>query len=424
MQVVTSLREKFFLIGVFLRESEREEALLSLNELKQLVYSADSEVVAKELVSLRHYDPALFLTRGKAEQLALQARFSEATGVIFDNELAPAQQRNLEDLFQLKIIDRTTLILDIFARHAHSHEGKIQVELAQLNYLLPRLRGSGSQLSRLAGGIGTRGPGETKLETDRRKIKNRIYQLNKELNRLRQYRTTQRKQRLRSGLPLIAIIGYTNTGKSSLLNLLAHADVLVEDKLFATLDPTVRRVFLSDGTEVLMSDTVGFIKKLPTTVVAAFRATLEETNYAHLLLQVVDASQPNPEREISATQQILSELKLLHKPMITIFNKIDLVEDRLLIKPLIERYYPAVAISVKTGEGIESLQSLIIQQLQEIFKSVLLYIPYTEADKFYQLLPPKDHNFSIDYLNDCLKVQARLTQEELHRLPSHWLSNK
>lgn len=398
MQNNTSPAEKFFLIGVIRRERERREESLSLDELEQLVYSAGGKVVGKEMVSLRHFNPAFFLTRGKAEEISHQTQLSEATGVVFDNELSSAQLRNLENLFQLKIIDRTTLILDIFARHAHSREGKLQVELAQLNYLLPRLRGRGTELSRLAGGIGTRGPGETKLETDRRKIKARIQQLKKELNRVRQYRYIQRKKRTASGLPLIAIIGYTNTGKSTLLNYLANANVLVEDKLFATLDTTVRRVYLLDGTAVLMSDTVGFIKKLPTTLIAAFRATLEETEYAQILLQLVDASQPEPERQIAATIQVLTELALQHKPMITVFNKMDLVEDRLLIKRISEHYQPAVCISAKTGEGIEKLYSTILDLLKESFQLVAPDLPAAETKKLPQLLPQKEPDLSIELL--------------------------
>jgi len=403
------------------RESDRKEEELSLAELEQLVYSAGGSVVGKELVFLRHFNPAYLLTKGKAEQFTQQLRALDTTGVVFNNELTPAQLRNLEEMFGLKVIDRTTLILDIFARNAHTREGKLQVELAQLNYLLPRLRGRGIELSRLAGGIGTRGPGETKLETDRRKIKERIHILKRAINRIRSYRETQRKKRLISGLPLVAIIGYTNTGKSTLLNRLTHSDALVEDKLFATLDTTVRRLVLPNGIEVLFSDTVGFINKLPTTLVAAFRATLEETNYAHLLLQVVDASQPRPERQIESTTELLAELHLLDKPMIIAFNKIDLVNDRVLLNRLIERYQPAVAISARTGEGIPEMIELIYHRLNEVFKLVTLEIPYAESAKLHHLLPQRGRNVSVEYLPDCIKAQAHLFKEDLERIPTHWL---
>lgn len=419
----TSSTERFFLIGVVTFGNDRKEEEFSLAELEQLVYSAGGVVVGKELVTLRHFTPAYLLTKGKAEQFTQQLRALEATGVVFNNELSPAQLRNLEEMFSLKVIDRTTLILDIFARNAHTREGKLQVELAQLSYLLPRLRGRGAELSRLAGGIGTRGPGETKLETDRRKIKERIHALKKAINRVRSYRETQRKKRLTTGLPLVAIIGYTNTGKSTLLNRLTHADALVEDKLFATLDTTVRRLMLQNGIEVLISDTVGFINKLPTTLIAAFRATLEETTYAHLLLHVVDASQPRPERQIESTTEILSELHLNEKPMIIVFNKVDLVKDRVLLNRLIERYQPAIAISARTGEGINELMSLISAKISEIFRLVTLEIPYDESARLHRVLPQKGHNISLEYLPDCIKAHVRLFKEDLQQIPSHWLKH-
>lgn len=416
--------ETFFLIGIIEKESDREEEETSLRELEQLVYTAKASVVDKEIAYLRRFDPAYLITRGKAEMFSRQIHNLNVTGVIFNRELSPAQMRNLEDLFECKIIDRTTLILDIFARRAHTREGKLQVEWAQLIYRLPRLRGHGTSLSRLAGGIGTRGPGESKLETDRRKIRERLHHLEREIERIRLYRTTQRKRRLSSGLPMVAIIGYTNAGKSTLLNHLAHADITVEDKLFATLDPTVRKVVLPNGMETLMSDTVGFIKKLPTQLVAAFRATLEETEYAHLLLQVVDAAYRKPEREISATFDILKELEISDKPMITVFNKVDLVEDRVVLNALSQRYSPAVAISATTGEGLDHLQKMISDLLAGIFHLVTLKVPYRHSRTLHRFLSDHSNNVHIEYLPDCVKVQTSVSLDVLNQLPDEWIIEK
>lgn len=414
--------ERFLVVGIYFRESEQEEEKISLHELEELTHTIDAEVTATELVFIRRIDAGHFITKGKAEQLAVQRQYTGATGVIIDAELSPAQQRNLEGLFECKVIDRTALILDIFAQHAHTREGKHQVELAQLNYILPRLRGRGTELSRLAGGIGTRGPGETKLETDRRKIKDRIHHLKSEISKIIQHRETQRKRRLEAGIPLISIIGYTNAGKSTLMNCLSHANVLVEDKLFATLDTTIRKIVLPGGIESLLSDTVGFIKKLPTTLVAAFRATLEEINYAHLLLHVVDISQPRPEREIDATTDILKELGADKKPLITVFNKSDLVKEHVLAHQLTQKYQPSVSISAQQGDRIDVLQHMMAQHISEIFRLVTLQIPYPEISRLHRILPSERYNLSIEYLPEYITVQARLTQQDTERLPKEWIA--
>ena len=413
--------ERFLLVGVYFRRSDLEEEKISLHELEELTHTSDAEVSASELIFSRHIDPSCFITRGKAEQLALQRQYTGATGVILDVDLSPAQQRNLENLFECKVIDRTALILDIFAQHAHTREGKLQVELAQLNYILPRLRGRGAELSRLAGGIGTRGPGETKLETDRRRIKDRIHHLKGEINRIIKNRQTQRKRRLDAGIPLISIIGYTNAGKSTLMNRLSHADVYVENKLFATLDTTIRKIVLAGGIDSLVSDTVGFIKKLPTILVAAFRATLEEINFAHLLLHVVDISQPRPEREIDATMNILQELGAGKKPLITVFNKFDLVEDHVLAHQLVQQYQPSAAISALRGDGIEDLQQMMAHHISDIFRLINLHVPYSEISRLHQVLPSEHYNLSMEYLPEYIKVQARLTHQDTERLPPEWI---
>jgi GTP-binding protein HflX len=413
--------ERFIVVGVCHNNDGKEEEEYSLAELSRLVESAGGVVIASEIVVPRQIDPASYLTRGKAEQLAVQANALHADGVVFDFELAPAQQRNLEDIIECRILDRTTIILDIFARRASTREGKLQVELAQLNYLAPRLRGKGTMLSRLAGGIGTRGPGESKLETDRRKIRDRIHHLKQDIERVRRHRATQRKKRLKAGVPLIALTGYTNAGKSTLLNRLAHSDAVVADQLFATLDPMVRHIKLADGFEALVSDTVGFIKRLPTTLIVAFRATLEEASFAHLILHVVDVSSSRPEREIESTLEILEELKLDEKPRITVLNKSDIAYDRLVMNAMLQRYAPAVAISAVTGEGIEELQQIISIKLKDIFKIVEFQVPYPEISQLHKLFPADHYNITLDYKPNHVVVSAPLPPEDVTRLPEHWL---
>lgn len=291
---------------------------------------------------------------GKAEEIRALADDLDIDLVIFDDDLFASQQRNLEDIFERKVLDRTALILDIFAQRAHSSEGKLQVELAQLNYLLPRLTGKGVELSRLGGGIGTRGPGETKLEVDRRRIRHRIQHLRKELKHIAQNRNIQHQRRQKTGIFRISLVGYTNAGKSTLLNLLTKAHAFVENKLFATLDSTTRRLFLSHNQIVLLSDTVGFIHKLPHQLIAAFRSTLEELRQADLLLHLIDAVHPLMREQMAAVGQVLEELGITEKPMILVFNKIDLLSEEEL-KGLKKHFSDSLFISALTGEGTESL---------------------------------------------------------------------
>ena len=300
----------------------------SLEELAQLAKTAGTQVAGRLIQKLDHPHGLTYLGKGKLDDLILKRQSANWDVVIFDDELSPRQQNALEEALKIKIIDRVALILDIFARHARTHEGKLQVELAQHQYLLPRLAGQWSHLERLGGGIGTRGPGESQLETDKRLIRNKISKLKKELGEVRKHRTLYRDKRRRSGIPIVALVGYTNTGKSTLLNALSQANVLTENKLFATLDPTTKRLTLPNMSTVLLTDTVGFIRKLPPTLVEAFRATLEELSEATVLLHVVDLTSHNAAEQSQVVEVILSDLGLENKPRMTALNKIDLLLDK------------------------------------------------------------------------------------------------
>ena len=296
-----------------------------MDELAQLAGTAGADVVGKVVQRLPKPSKTHYLGRGKLDELLSLKDSANYNVVIFDDELSPLQQRNLEDALQVKIIDRVALILDIFTKRARTREGQLQVELAQHQYLLPRLAGQWSHLERLGGGIGTRGPGESQLETDRRLIHQKIHRLKTQIEEVRKHRMLYRQQRRKSGIPIVAIVGYTNAGKSSLLNALSRAEVFVEDKLFATLDPTTRRLTLPDKSAVLIADTVGFIRKLPPTIVTAFRATLEELSEANILLHVVDLTSHNAPEQCQTVEDILADLNLMDKPRITALNKIDLL---------------------------------------------------------------------------------------------------
>ncbi len=321
----TQTEEQAFLVGVESRVSNRNwSAADSLQELSCLVRTADANVVGMFTQKLDAPSPTYYIGKGKIAELISLKEQTQYTTVIFDDELSPRQQRNLEELLQVKVIDRTALILDIFAKQARTHEGQLQVELAQHQYLLPRLVGQWSHLERLGGGIGTRGPGESQLETDRRLIHKRINRLQHELEEVRQHRALYRRQRKKKGMPIVALVGYTNAGKSTLFNALSQAGVVVEDKLFTTLDPVTRRLTLPNGQQFLMTDTVGFIQKLPPSIIASFRATLEELGEAALLLHVVDITHRNAANQCRTVEKILGELNLGGKTKITVFNKLDL----------------------------------------------------------------------------------------------------
>ena len=364
-----------------------EDAEWSLDELEALADTAGAEAVERMLQRRDTPDPATYLGKGKAKEVIDVAAALQADMVIFDDELTPAQGRNLEEVAGnnplaekgLKIIDRTGLILDIFAQHARSAEGKLQVELAQLNYGLPRLRGWGDVLSRLGGGIGTRGPGETALESERRAILRRIQRVKKDLEELTRTRRLKRKQRKRTAVPVIALVGYTNAGKSTLLRRLTDASVLIEDRLFSTLDPTTRRLELGNGRVVLLTDTVGFVRKLPHQLVEAFRSTLEEVHEATVLLHVVDASGVEPQRQIDAVHTVLKEIEAADKPTIIALNKTDRVEPDTL-EILRGRFPDAIFCSAVKGDGIDAVVAAIDRELARIKVEVTVNIPFDRGE--------------------------------------------
>ncbi len=368
--------EKAVLVGVGRGYEESD-----LDELAALADSAGAEPVARLLQSRQDPNPATFVGRGKLEEIHREVQRSGAQAVFFDQELTPGQLRNLEERLKVKVIDRTALILDIFALHARSREGKIQVELAQLNYLLPRLRGWGEAMSRSGGGIGTRmGGGETKLETDRQHIRRRITKLRKDLKGLARTRDVKRSQRERSGVPQIAIAGYTNAGKSTLLNALTGSDVVVANQLFATLDPTVRRIELPSGRAATISDTVGFVSKLPHDLVEAFRSTLEEVSRAALIVHVADASSPDVVQQVAAVRGVLADIGAGRIAEVMALNKIDLVPEREHARILARLDGDAVATSAVTGDGLEDLMDLVERSLPRFPMDVALLVPYGRED--------------------------------------------
>lgn len=355
--------EKAFLIGIKNPKETIKDAESSLEELERLTETAGATVYKKEIISLREINPAILIGKGKLEEI--KNKLDESDLVIIDAELTPIQQRNLESAFDIKLVDRTGLILDIFATRAKSIEGKLQVELAQLNYLLPRLKGKGFVLSRLGGGIGTRGPGETKLEVDRRKIRDRISVLKEKLNKIERVRKERRGLRSKRNVPVVALIGYTNAGKSTLLNSLTESSVLSEDKLFATLDPTTRKLRFPEGREILFTDTVGFIKKLPVLLIEAFKSTLEEAINSDLLIHLVDISHKDWETQYKEVKKVLKEIGA-EKPTILAFNKIDSVTDQDLNFLRLENFeeISKVFISAKKRIGLD----ILIKEVRNFFE--------------------------------------------------------
>lgn len=407
-------KEKAILVGLQLPYQDEDFTYQSLKELARLAETAGVEVVDEVLQKRPRPDAAYYIGKGKAEELNLLRQIKEANVVIFDNELSPAQLRNLEFVSGTKIIDRTALILDIFAQRARTMEGKLQVELAQLNYLLPRLIGMGQVLSRLGGGIGTRGPGETKLEMDRRRIRKRISDLTRNLAEVRKNRNLQRKSRKSIPLPTVALVGYTNAGKSSLLNSLTEADVLAEDKLFATLDPTTRKLEMPNNNEILLTDTVGFINKLPHHLVAAFRATLEELVEADILIHVVDASHPAMDSQMDAVNRVLAELGVVEKPTVTAFNKVDLLPKQVQ-NLLLKKYDRSVAVSAKENTGFNDLKAAILDLLPAKRRQVLLAVPYGQSN-LVALVHEKGKVISEEYGSDAVIISAWLDEAVFNRV--------
>ena len=377
--------ERVVLAGVW-TEGSAEDAENSLRELAALAETAGSEVLDGVIQRRATPDPATFLGKGKAQELAEIVALSGADTVVVDSELAPSQRRALEDVVRVKVIDRTALILDIFAQHASSREGRAQVELAQLEYLLPRLRGWGESMSRQAGGraaagegIGSRGPGETKIELDRRRIRTRMAKLRRDIAGMKPAREAKRANRRRNRVPSVAIAGYTNAGKSSLLNRLTHAGVLVENALFATLDPTVRKAMTPDGIGYTLSDTVGFVRNLPTQLVEAFRSTLEEVADADVILHVVDGSHPDPEGQIAAVRSVFAEVDAHRIPEIIVLNKAD-AADPAVVARIRAKEPHAVVVSARTGEGIDELERAIAATIPRPDVRLELLIPFTRGE--------------------------------------------
>ena len=410
--------EKAVLVGLS-RGRDGASAEASLDELRRLADTAGAEVIERVLHRRDTPDPATFIGKGKAQEVRDIVRGQRADTVIVDEELSPAQLRNLEELFGCKVLDRTALIIDIFAQHAHSSEGKAQVELAQLNYFLPRLRGWGESMSRLGGGIGTRGPGETKLEVDRRRIKKRISKLRDDIEDLEKTRTTKRQGRVRSGVSSVALVGYTNAGKSTLLNRLTSAGVLVEDKLFSTLDPTTRRLELPDGRPCVFTDTVGFVRKLPHTLVEAFKSTLEEAIRADLLLHLVDGAEPDPESQYNAVRDVLGEIGAAEVPELIVVNKIDALSEVGLAR-MRRRFPDAVFISALTGEGIDMMLERIAAIIPHPEVEVDLLVPYDRGD-VVAALHAAGAVLSEQYDEVGTKLRARLREDQLARLDRYLL---
>lgn len=398
---VEELEEKVILVGV--SEQDGDDAEDSIAELAELVKTAGAAVVGTMIQKRERIHSGTYIGTGKIEELAQEIELLQATGIVCDDELSPAQLRNLEDKLDTKVLDRTQVILDIFAARAATNEGKIQVELAQLKYRLSRLTGLGRSMSRLGGGIGTRGPGEKKLEIDRRLIKDRIAQLNRELKEVRQHRDVARAQREKNEVPVAAIVGYTNAGKSTLLNTLTDAGVLEEDKLFATLDPTTRIVKLSAQQEMLLTDTVGFIRKLPHHLIEAFRSTLEEAKYADYILHVVDASNPQYEKQMLIVYETLANLGVKDKTIITLFNKQDARCDAEPLHDFKADY--VLAVSAKKNTGLEELKHLLSELLRENKVLVERVISYANAGVI-QLVRKSGELLEEEYRGDGIFIRA------------------
>jgi GTP-binding protein HflX len=382
-----------------------------LDELAALADSAGAAPVARVVQSRRDPDPATFVGKGKLGEIHDAVHRFGADAVIFDDELSPGQLRNLEERLGAKVIDRTALILDIFALHARSREGKAQVELAQLNYLLPRLRGWGEAMSRLGGGIGTRGPGETKLEVDRQHIRRRITKLRRDIQHLTKTRELKRSRRESSGIPQVAIAGYTNAGKSTLMNALTRADVLVADQLFATLDPTTRRLELPGGRQVTLSDTVGFVGKLPHDLVEAFRSTLEEVALASLVLHVADAAAPDLDQQIRAVRDVLAEIGAGELPEVLALNKADLLRGS--ERARVARRHPgAVLVSALTGEGLDGLLDAVAEALPRPPVEVTLLVPFGREDVTARLYREAEV-VTAEETEDGTVVHARVAERHL-----------
>lgn len=400
------MQERVILVGV--STSDHDDTEKSLDELEELAATAGALTVGRVIQNLDQIHSGTYVGKGKLDEIKDLIWETEATGIICDDELSPIQLGNMEDVLDTKVMDRTLIILDIFAGRASTNEGKIQVELAQLKYRQSRLTGLGKSLSRLGGGIGTRGPGEKKLEMDRRLIRDRIAQLNREFKDVKRHREITREQRSKNKIPVVAIVGYTNAGKSTLLNTLTGAGVLEEDKLFATLDPTTRNLKLPSKQEVLLTDTVGFIRKLPHHLIEAFRSTLEEAKYADIILHVVDASNPQVDEQMYIVYETLTNLEVKNKPIITAFNKQDKVEGETILRDF--RADHIVRISAKHGDGLEELQSVIEEILRGQKVLIEKIYDYAKAGKI-QLIRKYGELLEEEYRSEGIYAKGYVPAE-------------
>ena len=403
---IEQLEERVVLVGV--SERDGDDAEDSLVELAELVKTAGATVVGNLIQRRESIHPGMYVGTGKVQEIAELVEQTGATGIVCDDELSPAQLKNLEQMLDTKVMDRTLIILDIFAARATTSEGKIQVELAQLKYRLSRLAGLGRSMSRLGGGIGTRGPGEKKLEMDRRLINDRIAQLNHELKEIKRHREITRAKREKNQIPVVAIVGYTNAGKSTLLNHLTNADVLEEDKLFATLDPTTRILELAGRQQVLLTDTVGFIRKLPHHLIQAFRSTLEEAKYADYIIHVVDASNPQRDKQMHITYATLDELGVKDKTIVTLFNKQDLRTEHDPLHDFRADY--VLNISAGKEEGLEEVKALLEELLRENKIYIERVIPYAKAG-IIQLIRKQGELISEEYVAEGIAIKAYVPME-------------
>lgn len=407
------IEEKVILVGI--SEQDGDDAEDSLAELAELVKTAGAVVVGTLIQKRETIHPGTYVGTGKVDEIAQLLVATGATGIVCDDELSPAQMKNLESILATKVMDRTLIILDIFAARATTSEGKIQVELAQLKYRLSRLSGLGKSMSRLGGGIGTRGPGEKKLEIDRRLINDRIAQLNRELKEVVKHRDITRAKREKNDVPVVAIVGYTNAGKSTLLNHLTDAEVLEEDKLFATLDPTTRMLELDGHQQVLLTDTVGFIRKLPHHLIEAFKSTLEEAKYADYIFHVVDASNPQMDKQMHIVYETLDRLGVKNKKIVTLFNKMD---QRTEEEPLQDfRADHILMISAARNEGLDKIKDLLQEMLREDKVYIERVIPYAQA-RIIQLVREKGELVSEEYVPEGIAIKAYVPMEVYGKLPN------
>ena len=410
-QEIEEIEEKVILVGV--SEQEGDDAEDSVTELAELVKTAGATVVGTLIQKRETIHPGTYVGTGKVEEIAQLIAQTGATGIVCDDELSPAQLRNLDNMLDTKVMDRTLIILDIFAARATTSEGKIQVELAQLKYRLSRLSGLGKTMSRLGGGIGTRGPGEKKLEIDRRLINDRIAQLNRELKEVVKHREITRAKRAKSEVPVVAIVGYTNAGKSTLLNHLTDAEVLEEDKLFATLDPTTRMLELDGHQQVLLTDTVGFIRKLPHHLIEAFKSTLEEAKYADYIFHVVDASNTQMDKQMHIVYETLDHLGVKNKKMVTLFNKMDQRTEK---EPLQDfRADHILQISAANNQGLDEIKALLQEMLREDKVYIERVIPYAQAG-IIQLVREKGELVSEEYVPEGIEIKAYVPMEVYGKL--------